>query len=425
MDGIRTESNIGQFEDLIGPMPERRLRRFFVSFIFLITGIALVVGLVDTADKLHGNITITSLNPPVPVMATIDGFIHEVMVEDKQMVKKDQLLAQIELEMDIAVIEQLADHLDQIKAYEKAPDRALQLLKSLPALEGELDVLTLSLQQEINNYIEIRKDPLFDKKRQTYQEQLLYRKKLSVLMEEEFKSKHKAYVLEKGQFEISQSLFDSGLVSKVQYFDAQKRLLNTEFEVQTQKTEMERNNLDAEDIKNNIHSLEIDYQRDLKNAQEKIDELLLDLHSMVHSMEHMYNLRAPTSGLLEYFEILDAGQMISSQDPMFIITPGENRTIGRMSIPESNTAELKKGKVVRVKLNKYPFKDWGVLEGEIISLTNVPIGGEYRIQVSFPDGFITTYGKKLAYTNQLEGKAEIILQKRSFFDRIFTRIRSN
>ena len=234
MDGIRTESNIGQFEDLIGPMPERRLRRFFVSFIFLITGIALVVGLVDTADKLHGNITITSQNPPVPVMATIDGFIHKVMVEDKQMVKKDQLLAQIELEMDIAVIEQLADHLDQIKAYEKAPEKALQLLRSLPALEGELDVLTLSLQQEIDNYIQVRKDPLFDKKRQTYQEQLLYRKKLSVLMEEEFKSKNKAYVLEKGQFEISQSLFDSGLVSKVQYFDAQKRLLNTEFEVQTQ-----------------------------------------------------------------------------------------------------------------------------------------------------------------------------------------------
>lgn len=423
MDGIRTENNIGQFDELIGPIPEKRLRRFFISFVLLIIGIFSVVVLVDTAEKLHGNIIITSLNPPVPVMASVDGIIHKVMVTDKTMVEKDQLLAQIELEMDVTALEALADRLDHLKDYERDPRAVLRELANLPEMEGELEIITLALQQEIRNFLQVREDPLFDKRRSTYQEQLQYRKKLAGLLEEEYKSKEKAHVLEESQFEISQSLFDSGLVSKVQYFDAQKRLLNTEFEVQNQKAEMERNNLDVEDIKNNIHTLEIDYQRDLKNVREKIDELLLDLHSLVHSMEHMYNLRAPTAGLLEYFEILDAGQMIGTQDPMFIITPEENRTIGQMSVPESNTAELEIGKPVRVKLNKYPFKDWGILEGEISSMTNVPIQGQYRMKVSFPKGFVTTYDRKLAFTNQLEGKAEIILNKRSFFDRIFSQIR--
>lgn len=425
MEPLSTQDNISQFEALIGPMPERKLKWYFVSFIVLLTSIALIVGLTDTADKLYGTITITSVNPPVPVMSGLDGFIRTLMVEDKSQVEKDQVLAQIEMEVEVEHIEKLDKHLDQLKAYADHPREALNALAALPELEGELEIILLSLQREIQNYLQILEDPLFDKKRTAYEKQLQYRKKLTDLLNEEYESKTNALTLEEKQFRISSSLFDSGLVSTVQYFEAEKRLLNTQFEVQNQKTEMERNNLDIEDTKNNIHNLELDYQRDLKAAREKIDQFLLDLHAMIHSMEHLYNLRASTSGFLEYFEILDAGQLISSQDPMFIITPEAHQSIGRMSIPESNTAELQKGKLVRVKLNKYPFKDWGVLEGEVLSVTNVPIDGQYRVKVGFPGGFVTTYGRKLAYTNQLEGKAEIILQERSFFDRIFTQIRPN
>ncbi len=86
--------------------------------------------------------------------------------------------------------------------------------------------------------------------------------------------------------------------------------------------------------------------------------------NMAHGMEHT-TFGAP---LLAY-GIVDAWIVDSHQTSrrLFVVT-GVSQVIGRMSVPEINTANLHIGKKVRVKLQKYPFKDWGMLEGRIYAL---------------------------------------------------------
>ena len=65
-----------------------------------------------------------------------------------------------------------------------------------------------------------------------------------------------------------------------------------------------------------------------------------------------------------------------------------------------------------------------MLEGRIYAITNIPIEGKYRVKVEFPKGFLTTYGKRISEANQLEGKAEIILSKKTIFQHLFNQFNS-
>ncbi len=413
------DTKISKFEDLIGPIPMGLLRRSFSALGVFILLIFSVIGLVQVPDKLESTITITSLNPPVLVRPEIDGIIRELFVGDKKPVTKKQVLAYLDLEIEVEEIKKVEASLPAIQNYQQAPTLAMEACRPTEHLEGELETILLSIQQNIEKYASLKQDPYYAQRRKILAEQLAYRKNLEKLLNQELESKKSALKLEQTKFKVDQSLYDSNLISKVQFLEAQRPALNTEFEVRNQQTEIEQNRLDIEEIKNNMTALEIEYLREIKSLEDKIDEEVLNLYSLVHSLEHQYQIEAPTEGLLEYFEALDAGQMVSGQDPVFIITPFNNETVGKISIAEYNTADLEVGQTVRIKLEKYPFEDWGIINGQVASITNVPIGGEYKIKVSFPDGFITSYGKKLNYTNQLEGQAEIILEKKTFFRRIF------
>jgi multidrug resistance efflux pump len=413
------DTKINKFEDLIGPIPIRFLRGSFLILGGFILLIILIIGFVRVPDKLESTITITSLNPPVLVRPEIDGIIQDLLVADKKNVRKKQVLAHIDLEIEVEEIQKIEASLPLIQNYQSAPDQAMEACLPNGHIEGELETILLSIHQNIEKYKRLKQDPYYAQRRKILADQLAYRKNLIQLLANELESKRSALDLEQRKFQVDQSLYDSNLISKVQFLEAQRPYLNTEFEVRNQQTEIEQNRLDIQEIKNNINSLEIDYLREIKTLEDKIDEEVLNLYSLVHSLEHQYQIEAPTEGLLEYFEALDEGQMVSGQDPVFVITPFNNETIGKISVPEYNTADLEVGQTVRIKLEKYPFEDWGMLQGQVASITNVPINGEYRVKVSFPDGFITTYGKKLSYTNQLEGQVEIILEKKSFFRKIF------
>ena len=80
---------------------------------------------------------------------------------------------------------------------------------------------------------------------------------------------------------------------------------------------------------------------------------------------------------------------------MTVIPEGENRTIGRMDLPMRGSGRVKIGNRVMIKLNPYPYIQYGVLEGRIESISLVATRENYAADIEFPDGLITSTGKEL------------------------------
>jgi hypothetical protein len=74
---------------------------------------------------------------------------------------------------------------------------------------------------------------------------------------------------------------------------------------------------------------------------------------------------------------------------------------------------------VLIKLDAYPEEVFGSLEGQITSILSVPINDKYRVEVDLLNGLITTENKHIPNQHNLSGKAEIILEDKNIFSRIF------
>ena len=83
-----------------------------------------------------------------------------------------------------------------------------------------------------------------------------------------------------------------------------------------------------------------------------------------------HRLRAPAPGTLLQFEApphgaVKAGQLVA------IVLPENARLVALLSVEPRNAAKLAIGQAVRHKLEAYPFQQYGLFEGEVLSIEQV------------------------------------------------------
>ena len=99
--------------------------------------------------------------------------------------------------------------------------------------------------------------------------------------------------------------------------------------------------------------------------------------------------------------------------------------IGRVTLPIRNSGKVQVGQKVIVKLANYPFEEWGSLEGEIRSISEVPKQGEeafYTLYIELK-GLTTSYGKEIAFKQEMQGTADIVVEELTVLQRIFYQLR--
>jgi HlyD family secretion protein len=90
----------------------------------------------------------------------------------------------------------------------------------------------------------------------------------------------------------------------------------------------------------------------------------------------------------------------------------------------TGAGKVQVGQEVYVKLNNYPFMEFGVLKGVIKEISQIPFDNQYNVEVNFPDGFVSTYGISLELSPLMHGIAEVIIERKSLYNRIADQMKS-
>ena len=88
----------------------------------------------------------------------------------------------------------------------------------------------------------------------------------------------------------------------------------------------------------------------------------------------------------------------------------------------SNSGKVRSRQRVIIKLDSYPYSEFGILRGYVNSKSLVPVDDKYTVSVLFPDGLKTNYGKDIPFEQQLEGGAEIITDEKRLLQRIYEQV---
>ena len=112
---------------------------------------------------------------------------------------------------------------------------------------------------------------------------------------------------------------------------------------------------------------------------------------------------------------------------MLTVVPQQSKAIvGRATVPVEGSGKVKKEQRVILKLDSYPYQEYGTLKGFVLDKSLVPKDNQFTITVSVPtnenNNLITSFGKEITFEQQLQGKVEIVTEEKGFIDRITEQI---
>lgn len=100
-----------------------------------------------------------------------------------------------------------------------------------------------------------------------------------------------------------------------------------------------------------------------------------------------------------------------------VIVSEEGVVLGQMLVPSPGFGNVQVGQKVGVRLDCYPYMEYGTLEGEVSNTEDSPLeiaAGQfsYLVEVKFPQGMISNYGITIRPLNAMSGSALIVIRNR-------------
>lgn len=206
--------------------------------------------------------------------------------------------------------------------------------------------------------------------------------------------------------------------------ETREELLTLEREMQSIESSIKQKQFEIESIRNQIRGIKQGSQEDQVAASIELKDAFYQLKNRVDEWKKKYLLVSPIDGIVLFPEELTEEQYVADDTELMVVVPVQRtEIIGKINLNINGSGKVKEGQKVIVKLESYPFPEFGALEGVIEWKGRLPTGNTIPIEVNFPKGLITTTGKTIEPTREMTGTAEIITDDKRFIERVFENFR--
>ena len=402
--------------------------RWGVTLIFGIMVSALALSyFIKYPDTLTAKATITTINPPVILVSKTNGKITELKVKGNQFVKKGDILLVIESPSNYRSILTIDSILEKFNTDDSLNYNKLNTF-SLLGKDGEgLGDITPSfiaflksyndykLQKELNP--QLREVEIIDKELTQYQTlQGKYQNQENIYKEE--------FSLIEKDFNRFTTLFSNQSISAKEFEDKKREFLSAKRNYESIKITNINNKLAINNLEKNKLQLQIQAYQEIEKFEKSLNQSIQSLKSEIKTWEQTFLLIAPIDGKISLFNYWAINQNIKQGDEVLSIVPrAKQEIIAKLILPVQNSSKLKAGQTANIKLDNYQFQEFGILIGQVKSVSLMPQNDTYAVEVSVPNNLITSYNKQLTYKEEMQGTADIITEELSVFDRVFYQFR--
>jgi len=356
-------------------------------------------------DTIPSPVEITTVNPPVQMVSKITGLIDSLYVKNQDEVTAGQLLTLMETTASIAEVEKLKQIIDTVKKTEYL------LPESLPAFSelGDIQSYWASFLKSLSDYTNYVNNDFYGNKIASVAEEI---KGLEEYIAR-IKEKERLYT-ENRRLGVNQFLRDSMLYVKGVYSDselekAQQSLNNINIELQDVRLDHAAKSIELARQKQLLQSWTITRNEEREKRYSVLNESLLNLKAQIQHWEYTFLLISPVGGVVAFTKFWSKNQLVMKDEPVLSIVPLETGDfIGRINLKMQRSGKVDTGQLVNIKLSSYPYLEYGMVRGIVISKSLVPTGDSYIIEISLPSGLTTLYDNKLDFAQNMQGTAEII-----------------
>lgn len=423
------DSNSSRSEEIqaiIDRMPTQWAKWVALLVSLLISTIIVLGFIIKYPDTVEGQITITANIAPVRLVSNSNGRIY-LLKENKNILKKGDVISYIENGADYTHI-LLLDTLLNTTAFNK--DNLIVLPDSL--ILGEVSSTYNAFALVYSQYQQLQSSIIYETMRQNLRSQINSDEQVIENVNAELELKKLILASSREQLRKDSILMSVKGISEQDYEKQRSTylsLLESQLGLQSNKlmkqSEINRNQLEIQRI-----TLE-----ELESKKKAYTELITRKNELTNALaiwKERYLQYSPVAGELEYLGFWRNNAFIKSGQELFTVIPDKNDIVGEVMIPSYGAGKVKIDQSANVKINNFPYDEYGLLKGIVQSVSRITnkietkegYGDAYLVIVSFPNGTITNFGKQLPLDFETKGIVEIVTKRKRLIERLFDNLKS-
>lgn len=356
-------------QEIISKPPSWLLKRgitFIVLTIFMLFGLTFFIRYPEVVPV---SMKFNTSSAPKVLTGKVTGNLVKILVKDGTSVDKNT---------DIAYVESVADHhqvlhlLDKMKQVRSSTIELADLKDIVTPTELELGELQNSYQNfylAYLNYVAINKEGIYQKRKSFIQNEVKYINEQSHRIQQSFDLQKRELALAEEEYAKYQILAEKKVISQLELQQKEALLLAKRQSIpQTENTiignQSSRLSKDKEISEINNQMFE---------EEKKFYQSLNTFISDAENWKKQYVISSPSRGTLIYGDFLQENQLIKMGEELFYVNANKEDYYGEILIPQSKSSKVKVGQEVLIKVQSYPYQEYGYLRGRIDYISDIPI----------------------------------------------------
>jgi HlyD family secretion protein len=423
-----------EIDAILGRTPNRLVR----NGIMVIFGAMLLIlgGTVffPYPDVISCRMMITSSNPAVHLTAQTSGRISELLVNDRQKVAENQLLAVLENPADtedMLLLEAVADSMKE-NGFDVADTHFMHQHLKL----GDVTPYYQEFRKALNDYRTFEALRYHLRKIEATEFQMELTEKYRQRLTEQLTLLEEDLAIELRNYRRDSVLIGIRAITPAEIDLSHSRLLQKKHALTGAKIALENAQMQLNQQQIVCLDLQTEYQQQKRQFIDQVSGHLDVLQHQLALWEKNYAFRSPGEGTVSFANVWATQQSVIAGEPVISILPlHEGKIIGKMEIPTAGSGKIKQGQKLTIKLDNYPYMEFGVVRGAITSIAPVPVKSTamsissaptdvYIAGIDLPDGLHSNYGMSIPFGQEMGGTADIIIEDMSLFERLLQPVRS-
>lgn len=408
-------------QEIMGTIPSW-ITRWGVTVIFAVFTL-IVIGccIIRYPQTVDGGISVTSSCPPSELTARYDGLIDRVCVIDGQKVRPGELIALLSTPARYEDILSLNGYLamsDTLSLETMSGMRILSENLELGSLQGEWSTLQKSFR-DYRHYLETNQTAV---KKELVRQQIEGQRSHYATLTRQKSLLDREAGMECSALERDSILFAKKAISQAEYETSLKGFLSKMNTVAGFEAGLEATALGILQLEQQLVELDLQRAAETEEYESDIRRQIYRFKAQAAIWLDTYAIISPSEGIVSLQDYWSPGQHVNVGDVIANITPeGPSEVTGRMKVSSVGFGKVALGQTVNVRLNGFPYMEYGMLKGVVANIAAVPEKMQdgsvaYTVAVDFPDGLESTYRKEFPLIQHMDGEARIITKDRRLIE---------
>ncbi len=422
-DSSNIEIRSDEVQEIMGTPPKWIIRWGIVIIFFVVLTLLAGSYFYKYPDLINARVIIVSENPPVSIVARSDGKLDKIFVTDKQKVEAKTVLGIIENPANYEDAYELIKFLDSVQHYFNQPELFSTLMFNKEFSLGQNHSYYSSLVSQLRDYQTSVSFNTFEQRIKSLEKQVTDYANYYEKLKQQIGVLNQDYILASSQFKRDSTLHLRKVMTDVDFEKSEAAMLKQKYAYQNAMTELASTQITMNQLKQQIQEQKVLKAETENNLLAALKEKYDNLVNQLKAWEQAFVLKTPIAGQVTFTNFWSINQFVSTGNIVFTVVPdNEQKIIGKATIPIAGAGKVEVGQRVNLKLDNYPYMEYGLIEGKIINISMVPVsnekGGYYTAEIELINKLITNYKKELPFNQEMQGNAEIITKDRRLIERL-------